>query len=309
MAPDSPSPPELPTAFRGPLEDFLDALRVEAGLAANTLRAYRGDLERFAGWAGTRGLIALKQVDAQVIVDHLAARRATDAAESSVARGLVAVRMWFQFLVGEGDLKRDPTALIPTPTLLKYLPHALSPEDVERLLSVHLGEDWRSRRDRALLEVLYATGARVSEAVGLRTDGLDPKLRVLRLHGKGDKMRVVPVGARAQEALAGWLEHGRSKVAGTSRKAEVFLTHRGAPLDRTNAWRIVKESALKAGLPASLSPHGLRHSFATHLLSAGADLRSVQEMLGHASIRTTEVYTHLDTEHVRSIHRLHHPRG
>jgi integrase/recombinase XerD len=185
----------------------------------------------------------------------------------------------------------------------------LAVEEVERLLAAPDGEGWRDQRDRALLEVLYACGARVAEAIGLRTDSLEPSLRVLRLLGKGSKMRVVPIGARAREALVHWIENGRRELPGGRKRAEVFLSRNGKPLDRTNAWRRVKAVALRAGLAASISPHTLRHSFATHLLAGGADLRAVQEMLGHASIRTTEVYTHLDNEELHGIHRLYHPRG
>ena len=177
------------------------------------------------------------------------------------------------------------------------------------MLAAAAPEDWRGERDRALLEVLYACGARISEAIGLRTDDLDPQLRVLRLHGKGDKMRVVPVGARAREALQRWLDGGRREVTRGRSVPEVFLSRSGRPLDRTNAWRRVKAIAQAAGLGSGLTPHGLRHSFATHMLEGGADLRVVQELLGHASIRTTEIYTHLDADHVRTVHRMHHPRS
>jgi integrase/recombinase XerD len=163
-------------------------------------------------------------------------------------------------------------------------------------------------RDRALLEVLYATGARVSEAVGLRTDGLEPSLRVLRLSGKGGKLRVVPCGERGREALRQWIEGPRARLRNAQRTPQVFLTRSGRVLDRSNAWRVVQRAAVRAGLPP-LSPHGLRHAFASHLIEGGADLRSVQEMLGHASLSTTEIYTHLDREHVLALHRLHHPRA
>ena len=164
-------------------------------------------------------------------------------------------------------------------------------------------------RDRALLEVLYATGARVSEAVGLRTDGLQFELRVLRLTGKGSKTRLVPLGQRAIQALEAWLTRARRSALGGRESAFVFVSRTGKPLGRLDAWRRVKLAARLAGLSPDISPHTLRHSFATHLVEGGADLRSVQEMLGHASIKTTEVYTHLDAEHVTSIHRLYHPRG
>jgi len=255
-----------------------------------------------------------EDLDAQSIVDYLAARRAAGAAEASVARNLASLRMCLRYLVAEGRLARDPAALVRAPLLTRALPHTLDVEQTERLLAEPEREAqspgaWRAQRDSALLLVMYSCGARVSEAVGLRTDGLEPALRVLRLYGKGKKQRVVPCGARARAALGRWLGDGRARLPGAARRPEVFLTAQGAPLDRTNAWRRVKRAALRAGLDASISPHTLRHCFATHMLEGGADLRSVQEMLGHASVKTTEVYTHLDPEHVLGLFRLYHPRA
>lgn len=307
--PPVPPPADLPDAFADGLADFLEALRVEAGLARNTLAAYASDLARFLARAVQAGHGDFAALDAALIVDHLAAQRAAGRAEASVARSLVAIRMLLRHLVGEGRLERDPSALLLAPVLRSSLPHALSVEDVERLLAAPAGAGWRDQRDRAFLEVLYATGARVSEACGLRLANLSPELRVLRLLGKGERMRIVPLGERARAALTGWIDGGRVRLPGARGRAEVFLTRSGRPLGRIDAWRRVKAAALRADLPAGISPHVLRHSFATHLLAGGADLRSVQELLGHASIGTTEVYTHLDAEHVRSLHRLYHPRG
>jgi len=305
----------LPEPFRSGLRDFLEALRVEAGLARTTLLSYRSDLERFLRWAGARGLATWEQLEARVLVDYLAARRAEGAAEATVAHNLAATRMLMRHLLQEGVLARDPSALIPAPLLRRALPKALHVDDVERLLEAAGRHDgtprgrWMAQRDRALIEVLYACGARVSEAVGLRTDGLEPSLRVLRLTGKGNKTRLVPFGEEARAALESWIAEGRAAVPEARGRAEVFVTRRGRPLDRVNAWRRVKAVALAAGLRADVTPHTLRHSFATHMIEGGADLRSVQEMLGHASIRTTEVYTHLDTEHLHGLHRLYHPRA
>jgi len=299
----------LPPALAAGLADLIDTLRLEAGLASNTLAAYRRDLERFLAALARTGAADYDAATRDFIVEHLAGLRQRGAAEASVARALTSIRVLMRFLVGEGVLRRDPTDQLASPKLRRLLPSALSPEEVERLLTASTGEGWRAERDRALLEVLYATGARVSEALGLSTDDLDPALGALRLHGKGDKMRVVPLGERAREALAAWLAGGRRAVARGHGTTAVFLTRTGKPLDRSAAWRRVKVAALAAGLPTALSPHGLRHSFATHMLEGGADLRVVQELLGHASIRTTEVYTHLDTEHVRTVHRMHHPRA
>ncbi|MEM7309271.1 MAG: tyrosine recombinase [Planctomycetota bacterium] len=295
--------------FRAGLEDFLESLRVEAGLSRNTLEAYRRDLSRFLAWVAERGAADWTAIQSDHVVGHLSALRALGLAEASVARSLSAVRMALRHQVAEGVLERDPAALIAAPVLRKALPTVLSAEEVEALLTAPKGDGWQAQRDRALLEVLYASGARVSEAAGLRVDGLEPGLRVLQVTGKGKKTRLIPLGARAREALSTWLEDGRRRLPGAERAAGVFLTKSGRPLGRTDAWRRVKAAARAAGLDPRISPHTLRHSFASHLIEGGADLRSVQEMLGHASIRTTEIYTHLDVEHIRSLHRLYHPRG
>jgi integrase/recombinase XerD len=314
-------PVTLPASYERGRADFLEALHVEAGLARATLASYSSDLGRFLSWAAARGAVEWSQIDRELLLDYLAARRAEGAAEATVARNLSAARMLLRYLVAEGRLDNDPAALIRAPMLRRALPHALDVEQVESLLaapersvrrSARAGGgafDGIAQRDSALLMVLYSCGARVSEAIGLRTDGLEPSLRVMRLAGKGGKQRLVPCGERARQALERWLGDGRSRIRESRKRPEVFLTHSGAPLDRTNAWRRVKRAALSAGLDPSISPHTLRHCFATHMIEGGADLRSVQEMLGHASIRTTEVYTHLDSEHILSLHRLYHPRG
>jgi len=299
----------VPPGFRVGLADFLEALRVEAGLARNTLDAYRRDVARFARFAAERGAPTWADVQPDHVVSHLGALRAGGSAEASVARALSAVRMALRHQVAEGRISRDPAALIAAPVLSRALPSLLSQEDVERLVTAPAGDGWAAQRDRALLELLYATGARVSEAVGLLTDGLEPSLRVVTVTGKGNKTRVVPLGARAREALDAWLRGGRTELRGAAKERAVFLTKSGRPMTRTDAWRRVQRAALEAGLAKRIYPHLLRHSFASHLIEGGADLRSVQEMLGHASIRTTEVYAHLDAEHVRSLHRMHHPRA
>ena len=302
-------PAELPPALRADLADFLEALRVEAGLARNTLAAYRSDLLAFLGWAVGVGVARMAEVDAARVVDWLAERRAAGLAEATVARNLAALRMFAGHLVREGRLARDPLAELRAPVLRRSLPRALGTDDVERLLEACGGDSFEDLRDRALLEVLYATGARASEAVGLRTDAIEPALRVLRLYGKGAKTRIVPLGARARDALSAWLARGRPLAPEAARRGEVFLRKNGRPMTRADAWRRVKAAARRAGIRADVSPHTLRHSFATHLVEGGADLRSVQELLGHASIQTTEVYTHLDGDQLTSLHRLYHPRA
>jgi integrase/recombinase XerD len=302
----------LPPPFRDGLHDFLEALRVEAGLARSTLETYRSELERALAWIAARGERRWEEVETRTLLAYLAARRADGAAEATLAKGTAALRMLLRHLQAEGVLERDPSARLPSPSLRRGLPRVLDAGQVAALLvAPDTDRDaprWRRERDRALLEVLYACGARISEALALRTDGIEPSLRVLRLTGKGRKVRVVPCGAAARAALEAWITGGRAALPGARARPEVFLTASGRPLDRSNAWRRVKAAALRAGLP-EVTPHTLRHSFATHLIEGGADLRAVQEMLGHASIRTTEVYTHLDREHVLGLHRLYHPRG
>ncbi len=301
--------PELPPALRSGLREFLEILRVEAGLAPNTLEAYRRDLTAFLGWSAARGVRAPESIDAAGIVDWLELRRGEGRAEASVARELVAVRMFLRTLVREGLLRKDPTSLIASPHLARVLPTTLAVEEVEALLAASAGASPLEQRDRALVELLYASGARVSEAVGLRTDGLEPELRVVRLFGKGSKMRVVPLGEAARAALERWMQGGRRVCVKRGESPFVFVTRLGAPMTRKDAWKRVTLLARRAGIGRKVSPHTLRHSFASHLVEGGADLRVVQELLGHASIRTTEVYTHLDSEHVTSLHRLYHPRG
>jgi len=299
----------VPPALRAALDEFLEILRVEAGAAANTLQAYRRDLVAFLRWLGERGCKTPAKLSAALVVDWLEKRRAEGRAEASVARELVAIRMWARTLVREGEIHKDPTALLSSPRLAQALPTTLSVEEVEALLATCAGDAPLEQRDRALIELLYASGARVSEAVGLRTDALEPRLRVVRLFGKGSKMRVVPLGEAARAALERWIEGGRRVCTRKSDSHFVFVTRSGEPLSRSDAWRRVVLAARRAGIARTVSPHTLRHSFASHLVEGGADLRVVQELLGHASIQTTEVYTHLDSEHVTSIHRLYHPRG
>ncbi len=302
-------PKALPPSFGDGIVDFLESLRFEAGLSRNTLNAYRHNLSSFARWALARKLDSWTDISPDHVVAYLGELRDRERAETTAAQHLASLRMLFRHLVAQNLLERDPAALIRSPVLRRALPSTLTVSDVEALLGAPSKATWQDQRDRALLEVLYASGARISEAIGLTTDAIEPELRVLRLTGKGRKTRVVPAGRRAAEALSTWIEDGRRKLPNASTTREVFISRSGKPLDRTNAWRRVVQAALRAGLSQSISPHTLRHSFATHLIEGGADLRSVQEMLGHASIRTTEIYTHLDGEHVRSLHRLHHPRG
>lgn len=299
----------LPPAFQASVESFLLTQRAEAGAAHLTLVAYRSDLAAFGRWAVEHGTRDPSAIDGACVVAYLGVLREAGRKEASVARKLAAIRMWMQHRVREGESQFDPTALIPSPVRARPLPRCLTVDEVDALLRAPRGDSFVAQRDRALLEVLYACGARVSEAVGLRTDGLEPALRVLRLFGKGSKMRLVPIGESARDALAAWLHGARRALPGAAKSPFVFLNRSGKPMSRSIAWRRVRLAARSAGLATEVSPHVLRHTFASHLVEGGADLRAVQELLGHASIRTTEIYTHLDPAHVTALHRLYHPRG
>jgi len=299
----------LPEEHALALADFLEALRVEAGLARSTLLAYRTDLATFLAFVTEKGARAPAAIRASHVVDWLADRRDRGLAEATVARGLAAARMLLRHLTLEGKVQRDPTALIAAPLLRRSLPRTLAVDEVEKLLETPGRNRLACRaRSRAARGAVRLRGAR--QRGGLPADGRD-RAEPARpaAHGKGSKTRIVPLGQRAKTALEAWMNGGRTKLSGSARAERVFLTKSGKPMSRLDAWRAVKAAARRAGLPATISPHTLRHSFATHLVEGGADLRSVQEMLGHASIATTEVYTHVDTEHVTSLHRLYHPRA
>jgi len=311
MKPSSASPPAPPPPSSLLLRDFTACVRAEAGLSENTVAAYRRDLRR---WLGTlersgRGPAEARRED---VLEHLAAERARGLSPRSLARALAALRTFHRFLVTEGRAAGDPTGGVDAPRLWSRLPAVLPREEVEALLASPDARTVAGRRDRALLEVLYGCGLRASEAAGLRVDQVSFDLGVLRVIGKGNKERLVPFGDRAREALRSWLAHGRTKAARGASAADLphcFLSRTGKALRREDVWRVVRRHLRAAGIDAEASTHTLRHSFATHLIEGGADLRSVQEMLGHASVSTTQIYTHTDAARLRKVHRAYHPRG
>ena len=302
---------------------WLDHLRVERGSSEHTLRAYRRDLGRYAAFLRSHGVSTPEGVTQAQVSGFLAYLRSGDEehpplAASSAARSLVAVRGFHRFLAAEGDLATDPAQVVAPPTPAQRLPKAISIGEVERLLSAAaVGDTPAALRDRALLEVLYGCGARVSEAIGLDVDDLDlgedadaAAGAVVRLFGKGDKERIVPLGRYAAEALEAWLVRGRPALAGKGRgSAAIFLNQRGGRLSRQSAWTIIQRAAERADLSGRVSPHTLRHSFATHLLDGGADVRVVQELLGHASVTTTQIYTLVTAQHLREVFAQAHPRA
>ncbi len=309
-----PSAPVSPAA-RAALRRFLDYLAVERGLAANTLSAYRRDLQRYAGWLAAAGIDDPSRAEEQDLVAFLGALRAgatpvgTRYRASSIARSLAAVRGFHRFLVRERLAGADPSHDLGTPRVPSSLPKALSIEQVEALLGAVTGDDPRALRDRALLETLYAAGLRVSEATALDVDDVDLDDGTVRAFGKGSKERQVPLGRSARHALGSYLVRGRPSLAGPRSGPALFLNAQGTRLSRQGCWKILRRRARHAGLEADVSPHVLRHSFATHLLAGGADIRSVQELLGHASLATTQVYTKVTQERLREVYLRSHPRA
>jgi integrase/recombinase XerD len=282
----------------------------ECGVSPNTLAAYRSDIMRFNGWRKVHApgpLAELDIADLTGYVDHLSV---AGLAPSSVGRHLASLSTFFRFLIFDGRLSENVAKLLVAPTVWDRLPTVLGPAAVERLLAAPDGATRLGRRDRAALETLYATGCRASEVVGLRPSDLDLVAGVARCVGKGDKERIVPLGSRARSALSDYLTRDRPALVARRREtATVFVARSGRPLSRVGLWRIVKTHSLAAGLPPTVSPHTLRHSFATHLLAGGADLRAVQEMLGHASIATTQIYTRVELSRLRAVHEKFHPRS
>lgn len=290
------------------LAAYLGHLKVEAGMSAHTLAAYGRDLRRFSEHARVRGW-SLASIGGEQILDFLATEREAGARESTLARRLSSLRGFFRFTAGEGAIETDPCAELPTPRATRRLPRMLNARQVDRLMAAPDESKPLGLRDRALLELLYATGARVSEVADLRTDSVLDAFQVVRCEGKRDKHRLVPLGRRARQALRLYLERERPALdARGPGTGHLFLSRNGRRLGRERLLRIVRQHALAAGLPP-ISPHTLRHSFATHLLENGADLRAVQDMLGHADVATTEIYTHVDRKRLRTAHRRHHPRG
>jgi integrase/recombinase XerD len=289
---------------------FRNYMQAERGMAANTVLAYGRDLHRFALWASEGGLGNYLRPTIRELSHYVGHLREQDLDPSSVARHLVALKMFYRFLRLEERADQTAVELLSSPTLWERIPQVLSPDSVEKLLAAPIGSDRFFLRDRALLETLYATGSRASEVVGLKLVDLHLDSAFCKCHGKGNKQRVVPLGRPALKALREYLSESRPELIHAAPDAPwVFVSRGGRALTREMLWILVKKYVRRAGLNAKVSPHTLRHSFATHLLAGGADLRTVQELLGHASIRTTQLYTHVDRDRLKAIHRKFHPRG
>jgi integrase/recombinase XerD len=299
---------ETPDSALQEIERFVDALWMERGLSGNTLAAYRNDLAGLARWLPGRGksLLEARRAD---LLEYLSMRVTEGAKPRTSARLLSSLRRFYRYQVREGRMQEDPSVRIDAPRTGRPLPAALSEAEVEELLNAPDDGDPIGLRDRAMLELLYACGLRVSELVGLTTDRIDLRQGVVRLVGKGSKERLVPMGEQAVDWLLRYMEGGRSELAGTSTAGELFITRRGRGMTRQAFWYRLREYAIKSGINKPLSPHTLRHAFATHLLNHGADLRVVQMLLGHSDLSTTQIYTHVARERLKELHTQHHPRG
>jgi integrase/recombinase XerD len=296
------------------VDEFLTSLEVEKGYSENTRVAYKNDLGQFLDYLKTKAVPAPNDWS-EVKKDHLVAyilslKADREYASTTVARKVAAIKSFFHFLVAEGFIRDDPTATLDSPRVKKYLPRAISQEDVEKLLEAPgQSTEPRALRDRAILELLYATGMRVSELVALNEGDVDLPSASVRVIGKGDKERVIPIYDRAVQAIEAYVSKGRVRLLRDPEKKALFLNQRGERLTRQGLWLIVKGYVKVAGLKVPVTPHTLRHSFATHMLRGGADLRNVQELLGHANIATTQVYTQVSNERLREVYDEAHPRA
>ena len=292
------------------LDRFCDALWLEQGLARNTLSSYRGDLVQFAAWLSERGKKSLLESDRADIQSYLAVRIMRDHTKPrTTARLLSSMKRFYQYALREGKIQIDPTLQIAAPKLSRLLPKSLSEADVEALLNAPDVEVPLGLRDRAMLETLYASGLRVSELIGLRVVQVSLDMAVVKTLGKGAKERLAPIGEQALDWLSRYLREARPYLLSGKSSDALFVTARGRAMSRQAFWYLIKRHAVIAGIDKPLSPHTLRHAFATHLINHGADLRVVQLLLGHADISTTQIYTHVARERLKQLHAKHHPRG
>jgi integrase/recombinase XerD len=291
------------------LERFAEFLMLEQGSSARTDESYGRDLRRLAEWAVAHGCLTPETLTAAQLREFVYALKDLGLSPASIRRNISAIRTWYRFLMAEGVVTADPSERIETPRKWRTLPEVLTAAEIERLIGAIPLDEPLAFRDRAMLELAYGAGLRVSEWISLKVGDLLLEEGVVRVFGKGSKERLVPVGAQAIGAVALYLRELRPRLERGKGSGVLFLNARGGPLSRMGAWKILRKYVTRAGIAKTVTPHTLRHSFATHLLEGGADLRSVQEMLGHADISTTQVYTHVDREFLRSVHRQFHPRG
>lgn len=301
--------PEQPGGLlSGQIEKFLDQLVYGRGLSGNTKTAYRADLEAFGHFLGARGIRDMRLATRADIAKFLEFEHGAKFADTTVARRFVALKVFYDWLADEGEIKASPAQSLASPRLPRLLPDTLTEAQVRALVTAFDGDDPIPLRNRAMLELLYACGLRASELTGLALDDVHLAEAFLRCTGKGDKQRVVPIGEKAVEALRAYLEKGRPAFALKGDDQSLFISSRGKGITRETLWRVVDEAARKSGLAGKVHPHTLRHCFATHLLSHGANIRAIQEMLGHANVATTQIYTHVDAQKLIETHRRFHPR-
>ena len=291
------------------LERFAEFLTLEQGSSARTDESYGRDLARLAEWATAHGVRSPEALTAAHLREFVYYLKDLGLSPASIRRGVSAIRTWYRFLLAEGAVKADPSERLETPRKWRTLPEVLTAAEVERLIGAIPLEEPLAFRDRAMLELAYGAGLRVGEWITLTMNDVLLDEGVVRVFGKGSKERLVPVGRKATGAVAIYLRELRPRLERGKGAGVLFLNARGQPLSRMGAWKILRKYVTLAGITKPVTPHTLRHSFATHLLEGGADLRSVQEMLGHADISTTQVYTHVDREYLRSVHKQYHPRG
>ncbi|NQT94917.1 MAG: site-specific tyrosine recombinase XerD [Candidatus Omnitrophica bacterium] len=291
------------------VEEFLSYLSVERGLSDNTAAAYKNDLYKYATYLeDKKKRLHAEEATRNDIRDYMASLKDDGLAPNSISRNLVAIKVFHRFLVRERYIKEDVTSVLDSPRLWKHLPETLSVADVELIIKKPNIRTWMGIRDKAAIELMYATGLRVSELVNLATDNVNLDIGFVRCVGKGNKERIVPVGKQAQDALRRYISKARPKLLKGHSSTSLFLSRLGKRISRQSFWKMIKKYARLAGIKQDIMPHTLRHSFATHLLERGADLRVVQEMLGHADISTTQIYTHINKERLKSIHHKFHPR-
>ncbi|MBI5770375.1 MAG: tyrosine recombinase XerD [Verrucomicrobia bacterium] len=300
---------QAPAAFADDIESFLSYIQLERGLSRNTVAGYRRDLDQAAAFFGRQGATGWRATTADLAGTWIRSLSLGRYTVASVLRKLAALRMLSRHLVREKIRDDDFTALLVGPKRARRIPGTLNETEVERLLAAPVGGDARALRDRALLELFYSSGLRVSELAALTVQQVDLQHGFVRVFGKGAKERVVPLGGKARDALATYLAAGRPSLVKPRTGSQFFLNNRGAALSRVMLWMLVKKYAQRAGLTKNVKPHGLRHSFATHLLTGGADLRAIQEMLGHASISTTQIYTAVEPQRLVDHHAKYHPRN
>jgi len=290
------------------IDSFLDYLSVERALAKNTILAYRTDLNIYLDFIDQRGIVVLSKATKNDIVEFMLFQKNEGISPVSISRRLAAIRMFHRFLARERILKNDPTILIDSPKLWKKIPDTLSLNEVEALISQPDVRDEQGVRDKAILETLYATGMRVSELSNLKTNNVNLDIGFLRCIGKGNKERIIPLGKKAVKSINRYLEFSRLHFLKKKTSEFLFISRSGSKLSRQSVWKLIKRYAKEAKIKKLIKVHTLRHSFATHLLERGADLRSVQEMLGHSNISTTQIYTHIDKERLKTTHKMFHPR-